>query len=91
MKKEREGEKALALKYKRGIDNAPKVTAKGRGALAEKILAVARENNIPIKQDKALLDVLYRLEINEEIPEELYRVVAEILAFIYRMNTLKGK
>lgn len=91
MKKEREGDKALALRYKRGVDSAPKMTAKGRGALADKILAVARENNIPIKQDKALLDALYRLEINEEIPDELYRVVAEVLAFIYRMNSLKGK
>ena len=91
MKKEREGDKALALSYKRGVDSAPKITAKGRGALADKILAIARENNIPIKQDKTLLDALYRLEINEEIPEELYRVVAEVLAFIYRMNSLKGK
>jgi len=91
MKKEHEGDKALALRYKRGQDSAPKVTAKGRGVLADKILAVARENNIPIKQDKTLLDALYRLEINEEIPEELYRVVAEVLAFIYRMNSLKGK
>jgi flagellar biosynthesis protein len=91
MKKERDSDKALALRYKRGVDSAPKVTAKGRGAVADKILAVARENNIPIKQDKALLDALYRLEINEEIPEELYRVIAEVLAFIYRMNSLKGK
>ena len=91
MKKEREGDKALALRYKRGVDSAPKITAKGRGALADKILTIARENNIPIKQDKTLLDALYRLEINEEIPEELYRVVAEVLAFIYRMNSLKGK
>ena len=90
MTKEREGDKALALQYKRGVDRAPKVTAKGRGALADKILAIARENNIPIKQDKTLLDALYRLEIHEEIPEELYRVVAEVLAFIYRMNSLKG-
>ena len=91
MKKEYDGDKAVALRYKRGNDSAPKVTAKGRGALADKILAVARENNIPIRQDKALLDALYRLEINEEIPEELYRVIAEVLAFIYRMNRLKGK
>lgn len=91
MKKEREADKALALRYKRGQDSAPKVTAKGRGVLAEKIIAIAQQNNIPIKQDKALLDALYRLEINEEIPEELYRVVAEVLAFVYRMNRLKGQ
>lgn len=84
MKKEQE--KAVALKYERGKDPAPKVTAKGRGLVAEKILAIARENNIPVRQDKLLLDALYKLDINEEIPEELYRVIAEVLAFVYRMN-----
>lgn len=84
-----EKEKAVALKYERGKDPAPKVTAKGRGAVAERILAIARENNIPIKQDKTLLEAIYKLDINEEIPEELYRVIAEILAFVYRMNRSK--
>ncbi len=88
-KKEDRTDKAVALSYKRGQDAAPKITAKGRGSIAEKILSIAKENNIPIKQDKALLNALYRLEINEEIPEELYRVVAEVLAFVYRMNRLK--
>ena len=89
MKKNDGTDKAVALRYNREQDNAPKIMAKGRGTIAEKILSVARENNIPIKQDKALIDALYRLEINEEIPEDLYRVVAEILAFVYRMNQLK--
>lgn len=88
MKKEHD--KAVALKYERGKDPAPKVTAKGSGTVAEKILAIAKENNIPIRQDKTLLDALYKLDINEEIPEELYRVIAEILAFIYRMNRSKA-
>ena len=88
MKKEQD--KAIALKYERGKDPAPRVTAKGRGAVAEKILAVAREHNIPVRQDKALLDALYRLDINEEIPEDLYRVIAEVLAFVYRMNRMKA-
>ncbi len=81
-------DRAVALGYRRGKDAAPRVKAKGRGRLAEKILALAKANGIPVKKDKALLDALYRLDINEEIPEELYRVVAEILAFIYRMNKL---
>ena len=89
MKKEDKIKKAIALKYERGKDAAPKVTAKGRGAVADKILALARENRIPIEQDSTLMEALYRLDINEEIPEELYQVVAELLAFIYRMNTLK--
>lgn len=89
MKKEDKIKKAVALKYERGKDAAPKVTAKGRGAVADKILALARENRIPIEQDSTLMEALYRLDINEEIPEELYQVVAELLAFIYRMNKLK--
>ena len=84
-----EQEKAVALKYERGKDPAPKVTAKGRGAVAERILALAKENNIPIRQDKTLLDALYKLDINEEIPEELYRAIAEVLAFVHRINRLK--
>jgi len=84
-----EQEKAVALKYERGRDPAPKVTAKGQGVVAERILALAKENNIPIRQDKTLLDALYKLDINEEIPEELYRVIAEVLAFVYRMNRSK--
>ena len=81
--------KAIAVKYERGRDAAPKVTAKGRGAVAEKILALARENGVPIEKDSTLMEALYRLDLNEEIPEELYQVVAELLAFIYRMNSLR--
>jgi len=89
MKKDDDSKKAISLKYERGRDVAPKVTAKGRGAVADKILALAREHGIPIERDNTLLEALYRLDINEEIPEELYQVVAELLAFIYRMNALK--
>jgi flagellar biosynthesis protein len=81
--------KAIALKYERGKDKAPKVTAKGRGQVAEKILALARQHGVLIEKDTTLLDALYRLDINEEIPEDLYQVVAEILAFVYRMNRLR--
>lgn len=89
MKKTQEVKKAVALKYDRGKDVAPRVTAKGRGALADRILSLARKHGIPIEKDTALMEALYRLDINEEIPEELYQVVAELLAFIYRMNALK--
>jgi flagellar biosynthesis protein len=82
--------KAVAMQYERGKNQAPKVTAKGQGKLAEKILAMAREHNIPIHKDKALVNALYRLDLNEEIPEELYQVVAEVLAFVYRMNRLRA-
>ncbi|HDP26244.1 MAG TPA: flagellar biosynthesis protein FlhB [Deltaproteobacteria bacterium] len=81
--------KAVALRYQRGIDSAPRVTAKGAGILAERILALARDYKVPIQKDTALIEALYRLEINEAIPEELYQVIAEILAFVYRMNRIK--
>ncbi|OPZ60617.1 MAG: Flagellar biosynthetic protein FlhB [Deltaproteobacteria bacterium ADurb.Bin510] len=80
---------AVALKYKRGVDAAPKVAAKGRGATAEKIIELARKHNVPIQRDQALLNALYVLELNETIPEELYKAVAEVLAFVYRMNGLR--
>lgn len=89
MKDQDKEKKAVALKYERGKDAAPKLTAKGRGKVADKILALAREHGIPVEKDSALMEALYRLDINEEIPEELYQVVAELLAFIYRMNALR--
>ena len=75
--------KAVALKYKINEDNAPKVVAKGRGFLAEKIEEIAKECNIHIEKDSELANSLYRLNLNEEIPEELYEAVAKILAYIY--------
>jgi flagellar biosynthesis protein len=77
---------AAALRYRRETDAAPRVTASGRGAVAEKILAVAREAGIPIREDASLVEVLARLDIGSEVPPELYRVVAEVLAFVYRMD-----
>ena len=78
--------KAVALKYNRGKDNAPKVVAKGKGIIAEKIIETARENNVPLYEDKNLSQVLEALDIDTEIPHELYRAVAEVLAFIYKLN-----
>ena len=77
---------AVALKYKMNVDPAPKVVAKGKGKIAERIIRIARENNIPIREDPDLVEVLSKLELNEFIPQELFQVVAEILAFIYRMS-----
>jgi flagellar biosynthesis protein len=77
---------AVALKYTNGEDHAPKVIAKGKGELAEKIIEIARSSGIPIREDKNLVKVLSTLDLYQEIPEELYRAVAEILAFIYSLN-----
>lgn len=78
--------KAVALKYDRQADAAPKVVAKGRGHLAEKIKQVAQESGVPIMSDDNLVQVLEALELDLEIPPELYRAVAEVLAFVYRLN-----
>ena len=74
------------MKYVPGQNQAPKVTAKGSGALAQKIIELAREHGVPIKEDPALVQVLAQLDFYEEIPPSVYVVVAEILAFIYSMN-----
>ncbi len=78
--------KAVALRYDAEKDSAPKVVAKGSGLLADRILELAREHNIHIQQDPDLVAVLSKLEVNSDIPENLYRAVAEILAFVYRLN-----
>lgn len=78
---------AVALRYAPKQDNAPRLVAKGRGYLADKILELARLHNIPVRHDKKLLQILSRLDLEEEIPPEVYRAVAEILAFIYRLSS----
>jgi flagellar biosynthesis protein len=78
--------KAVALKYDRKKDNAPRVIAKGRGEIAEKIIEVAKAHNVPLYEDKNLIQILEALDLKTEIPPELYRAVAEVLAFIYRLN-----
>jgi flagellar biosynthesis protein len=83
-------EKAAALKYSHGKDSVPKLTAKGRGEVAKKIIEIAKTHNIPIREDKDLVEFLSMLDLYQEIPPELYRAVAEILAFIYAVNMKAG-
>jgi len=83
-----ESKKAVALKYEQNKDSAPKVVAKGRGWIAERIIELARKHGVPLKENHALVEVLSKLEVYEEIPVELYKAVAEILVFVYQ---LKGK
>ena len=77
---------AVALRYDPNEAIAPKIAAKGRGLVAERILALAREHDIPIREDKDLVQVLSRLDLEQEVPMPVYQAVAEILAFIYRMS-----
>ncbi len=77
---------AVSLQYKKGNNSAPKVTAKGQGWMAEKIIKMARDNNIPIREDKDLLNLLSEIDVGQEVPESLYKVVAELLAWVYQLN-----
>jgi flagellar biosynthesis protein len=76
--------KAVALKYEKKKDNAPKIVAKGKGSIAENIIKTAREYDIYIKEDPELVEVLSTLDLYQEIPESLYKAIAEILIFIYK-------
>ena len=80
----------VALSYKQNVENAPVVIAKGKGDIAENIIKIAKENHIPIQEDPSLVSLLGQLEINESIPEELYQAVAEVFAFIYRVDQSHG-
>lgn len=77
-------DKAIALKYDE--ITAPRLTAKGQADLAEQIIALAREHNIPIYENSELVNILSTLELGDEIPETLYRVIAEIIAFAYYLQ-----
>jgi len=81
-----ERKSAAALKYKKSEDLAPRLIAKGLGNVAEKIIEAAIKTGIPIHEDPDLVKLLMSLNIDEVIPVELYEVVAEVFAFIYRMN-----
>ncbi|KZE53150.1 hypothetical protein AV540_08835 [Brevibacillus parabrevis] len=83
---ENKRKQAVALKYQAGVMEAPKVVAKGKGFVAENILKTAKENDIPIQEDPSLVEVLGKLDLDQQIPPELYQVVAEILAFVYRLD-----
>lgn len=81
---------AIALSYNPDED-APKVIATGKGALAERIIEKAKEAAVPVHRDDKLADTLSRLEIGDMIPPELYEVVAEILVFVDAMDKIKAK
>ncbi|PLY11220.1 MAG: type III secretion system protein [Arcobacter sp.] len=78
--------KAAALKYKMNEDNAPTMVAKGSGELASNIIKIAKENNIPIKKDEDLVELLTKLDINQQIPNNMYKAVAQVFAFIYDLS-----
>ncbi|WP_419095573.1 EscU/YscU/HrcU family type III secretion system export apparatus switch protein [Alkalihalobacterium alkalicellulosilyticum] len=82
---------AVALQYNQGKEDAPKVIAKGKGIVADEIIALAEKHNLPIQEDRSLVELLAKLEINETIPTELYSVVAEVFAFVYQLDQHTSK
>ncbi len=90
IKKMNDKNKAVALKYSKE-DNSPKVVAKGQGIVAKNILDVGIKEEIAIYEDENLVKKLIELDIDEEIPEELYEAVAEIIFYIYSLDLKKGK
>ena len=77
---------AVALQYDKGAVPVPRVVAKGRGATGDAILALAREHGVPIEQNAPLAEALAQVELGEDIPDALYRAVAEVLVFILRAS-----
>lgn len=77
--------KAVALKWEGGKE-APRVTAKGEGSLAEQIIALAKEHDIPIQENLPLVMALSQIELGDEIPRELYLAVAQVIAFAYYLS-----
>lgn len=87
--KQPERRRATALRYEEG-QYAPRVTATGAGLVAERILAAAREAGIPVRHDPALAEALAKLELGADVPQELWRAVAETLAWAYRLDAQAG-
>lgn len=83
--------KAVALKYEPDQRTAPVVIAKGQGALADEILRRAQDAGVPVQEDASLVEVLSKLDLEQEIPPELYRLVAEVLSFVYRSDKRAGQ
>ena len=82
---------AVALRYDTQKDTAPRVVAKGKGHTAEHILEAAQKASVPVYQNKTLVNMLMALEINREIPPELYKAIAEVMAYVYKMDKAKGR
>lgn len=84
-------QKAISLEYDIKKDLAPRITATGKGEIAEQILAIAKEHNIPIHKDTELADILEVLGTDSVIPLEAYATVAEILSYTYKLNNNKNE
>lgn len=79
----------MALGYKKEVNNAPKILASGKGESAAKMISLAKEHGVPIKEDEDLVEILSKLDLGDEIPPSMYKAVAEVFAFIYQMANKK--
>ncbi len=79
-------EKAVALKYDKEKNQAPIVAAKGEGKTAQKIIQIAKENGITLKKDEDLVELLSKVELNKEVPPQMYKAIAEVFSFIYTLT-----
>jgi len=90
MKRKKKAAPKKAIKYRAVSQTAPKIAAKGAGLIAEKIIKIAKEHDIPIREDADLVETLSQLDLDQEIPPELYTVIAEVLAWVYKVNGKYG-
>ena len=82
----RKRDKAVALKYNKKSSPAPEIVAKGYDAVARRIVKLAKEADVPVVEDVALVSALLSLEVGDVIPENLYHAVAKVLAFLYKLD-----
>jgi flagellar biosynthesis protein len=86
MTEKQEADKAVAIVYDAEKGSAPRVVAAGKGEIARKIIETAHEAGVYIQEDPDLVELLAKIPVGREIPAELYRTVAEVLAFVYKVN-----
>jgi len=83
--------RAIAVKYELGKDKVPKIVASGKGRVAGEILKLAEEHHVPFYEDPTLTQLLSKLQVNDEIPGEMYTIIAEVLAWVYQLDKLAKK
>lgn len=89
--KDEKNKQAVVIRYDKDQDSAPRVTAKGRGYVAEHIINLGKQHAVPLYQNKTLASMLMAIELDKEIPPELYSAIAEVLAYIYRLDQRMSK
>jgi len=82
--------RAVALKYNKEKNQAPRVSAKGKGQSAQKIIQIAKENSVPIKKDEDLVELLSKVELDTEVPPQMYKAIAEVFSFLYKITQTKN-